>query len=94
MEAIQQALVVVFVLGLLGGTLYWLRGQGIARFNGRAAGRGGARRMQTIERLALSPQHSLHLVNVGGRVLLISVSPAGCSVLDGEVQLEDRQVAK
>jgi len=94
MEAIQQALVVVFVLGLLGATLYWLRGQGMARFGGKGMGRGAARRMQTIERLALSPQHSLHLVNVSGRVLLIAVSPGGCSVLDGEVRLEDRQVEK
>jgi flagellar biogenesis protein FliO len=93
MEAIQQTLVVVFVLGLLGATLYWLRGQGIARFNGKGVVR-GARRMQTIERLPLSPQHSLHLVKVGGRTLLIAVSPGGCSLLDGEVQLEDRQVGR
>jgi len=94
MEVIQQTLVVVFVLGLLGATLYWLRKQGVARFNGKGMVRGSARRMQTIERLALSPQHSLHLVNVSGRVLLIAVSPGSCSVLDGEVSLEDRQVAK
>lgn len=94
MEAIQQTLVVVFVLGLLGATLYWLRGQGIARFGGKGLVRGGARRMQTIERMALGPQHSLHLVNVSGRVLLIAVSPGGCSVLDGEVRLDDRQVER
>ena len=47
MEVIQQTLVVVFVLGLLGATLYWLRGQGIARFSGKGVVRGGARRMQT-----------------------------------------------
>jgi flagellar biogenesis protein FliO len=93
METIQQTLVVLFVLGLLGATLYWLRSQGMARFNGKI-GRAGARRMQTIERLALGPQHSLHLVNVSGRVLLIAVSPGGCSVLDGEVHVEDAQVAK
>ena len=39
--------------------------------------------MQAIERLSLTPQHSLHLVSVGGRVLLIAVSPGGCTVLDG-----------
>jgi len=96
MDAIGQALVVVFVLGLLGATLYWLRAQGIARFGGKGIGmgRGGARRMQTIERLALGPQHSLHLVNVSGRVLLIAVSPGGCAVLDGEIRLEGGQVAK
>ena len=92
MEVIQQTLVVAFVLGLLGAAIYWLRGQGIARFNGKGIVRAGARRMQTIERLPLSPQHSLHLVNVSGRVLLIAVSPGGCSLLDGEIELEDRQV--
>jgi flagellar biogenesis protein FliO len=89
MEVIQQTLVVIFVLGLLGAALYWLREQGIARFNGKGMVRGGARRMQAIERLPLGPQHSLHLVNVSGRVLLIAVSPGGCSLLDGEIPLED-----
>jgi flagellar biogenesis protein FliO len=89
MEAIQQTLVVVFVLALLGATLYWLRGKGVARSIGR-----GERRMQTIERMTLSPQHSLHLVNVSGRVLLIAVSPGGCSVLDGEVHLQEARVTR
>jgi flagellar biogenesis protein FliO len=93
MEVIQQTLVVIFVLGLLGATIYWLRGQGIARFGGKGVVR-GARRMQTIERMALSPQHSLHLVNVSGRVLLIAVSPGGCSLLDGEIKLNDAQVGQ
>jgi len=97
MEAIQQTLVVVFVLGLLGATLYWLRSKGLARFNGKGIGRSGGRRMQTIERLVLTPQHSLHLVNVGGRILLVAVSPGGCSLLDGsswEIPVEDRLVAR
>ena len=97
MEAIQQTLVVVFVLGLLGGTLYWLRRKGLAQFNLRGMGRANGHRMQAIERLALTPQHSLHLVNVSGRVLLIAVSPGGCSVLDGsswEIPADDRMVAR
>jgi flagellar biogenesis protein FliO len=97
MEAIQQTLVVVFVLGLLGATLYWLRSKGLARFNVKGIGRTSVRRMQTVERLALTPQHSLHLVSVGGRVLLIAVSPGGCSLLDGsswEIPVEDRLVAR
>jgi flagellar biogenesis protein FliO len=101
MEAIQQTLVVVFVLGLLGATLYWLRSKGLAQFNGKGLGRAGGRRMRSIERLALTPQHSLHLVDVGGRVLLIAASPGGCSLLDGdrrggpmEIPMEDRLVAR
>ena len=66
MEAIQQALVVVFVLGLLGFSLYWLRRQGMARFDGKALARGATRRMQMVERLSLTPQHSLHLVRLRG----------------------------
>ena len=93
MEAIQQALVVVFVLGLLGGTLYWLRSKGLARFAVKGMGRSNHRRMQSIERLPLTQQHSLHLVSVSGRILLIAVSPGGCSVLDAsvwEAPLENR----
>ena len=83
MEAIQPVLAVLFVLGLLGGALFWMRAKGLARFNGKGIGRAGARRMQALERLPLTPQHSLHLVSVGGRTLLVAVSPGGCSVLNG-----------
>lgn len=83
MEAIQQILSVVAVLTLLGCTLYWLRTKGVARFSVKGIGGGGPRRMQSLERISLTPQHSLHLVRVAGRVLVVAVSPGGCSVLDG-----------
>jgi flagellar biogenesis protein FliO len=82
MDAIQPALAVLFVLGLLGGGLYFLRAKGLARFNGRGFGRQGVKQMQALERLSLTPHHSLHLVSVGGRTLLVAVSPGGCSVVD------------
>ena len=94
MEAIQQTLVVVSVLALLGVTLYWLRSKGLARFNGINIGRGSARRMQSLERLSLTPQHSLHLVDIEGRVLLIAVSPGGCSLVEGGISLDRSQVTK
>jgi flagellar biogenesis protein FliO len=97
MESLQQVGTVLFVLGLLGGTLFWLRSKGLARFGVKGMGRGGSRQMQSIERLPLTPQHSLHLVKVAGKVLLIAVSPGGCSVLDGtgwEVPAEDRMVTR
>jgi flagellar biogenesis protein FliO len=83
MEALQQAVAVLFVLGLLGAALYWSRRRGFARFNVKGIGRTGNRHMQSLERLPLTPQHSLHLVSVGGRILLVAVSPNGCSVVDG-----------
>jgi hypothetical protein len=35
-----------------------------------------------VERLALGPQHGVWLVRVGGRGILVGLSPAGCSVLE------------
>lgn len=83
MESIQQALAVVLVLGLLGGTLWWLRRKGMAQFGFKTPGGGKRKSIQVIERTALTPQHSLHLVKVADRTVLIAASPAGCSILEG-----------
>jgi flagellar biosynthetic protein FliO len=79
MEAIQQMAAVAVVLLLLGATLWVLRRRGLA---GMALGsRAAARRMQCLERLSLSPQHTLHLVRVGESELLLASSPSGCSLV-------------
>jgi flagellar biogenesis protein FliO len=82
MESLQQAVSIIFVLALLVGVLYWLRTKGLASLTSRAIGRRGERRMEAIERLQLTPHHSLHLVRVAGRMLLFAVSPSGCSIVD------------
>jgi flagellar biogenesis protein FliO len=33
--------------------------------------------------MSLTPQHSLHLVRVEDRTMLIAASPSGCSILEG-----------
>ena len=43
---------------------------------------GRRRRLEHLDRLALAPQHSLHLVRVGNRELLVGRSPAGVTLLD------------
>jgi flagellar biogenesis protein FliO len=58
----------------------WLAGLGRAPTRVRAA-RTRAR-IERLERVVLSPQHSLHLVRVAGRALLVGVSPAGIQVLE------------
>jgi flagellar biogenesis protein FliO len=83
MDSTQPVLAALFVLALLGGALYLLRAKGLARFNGRILVGRGAKQMQSIERLPLTPQHSLHLVSVAGRTLLVAVSPGACTVVDG-----------
>ncbi|MGA2136231.1 MAG: flagellar biosynthetic protein FliO [Bryobacteraceae bacterium] len=79
MEAFRELLAASAVGLLLGGGLWWLRRQGWVR----AAARGGRPRLlHVVERAALSQNHSLHLVRVAGRGLLLAVSPGGCAVLE------------
>jgi flagellar biogenesis protein FliO len=81
MEAVQQMLAMCLVLGLLGGGLWWLRRKGFARFSTPVFGK-SERKMQLLERLSLAPGHTLHLVQVEGRTLLVASSPGGCALLD------------
>src|ERR1700691_239569 len=79
MELIRQVLAVGAVLLLLAASLWWLRRKGIVR---QASGGSSKHVLQAVERLALGPQHCMHLVRLGGRGLLVGTSPAGCAVLD------------
>lgn len=82
MELIRQVLAVSGVLLLLGASFWWLRRRGLAQYI-RPSARGARRRnLESVERLALGPQHSLHLVRLAGRGLLVGISPAGCAVLE------------
>jgi flagellar biogenesis protein FliO len=79
MEVVQQTGAVMAVLGLLAGTLWWLRRRGLA---GVSLGRRPTiRRLERLERLPLGPQHTLHLIRLGGTALLLASSPTGCSVV-------------
>ena len=79
MEGFQQMAAVIAVLGLLGISLWWLRRRGLAVV--LPARRSAPRRLETLERLPLGPQHTLYLVRLGGRVLLVAASPAGCALV-------------
>ena len=79
MELLQQLAAAGAVIGLLAASLWWLRRRGVApAWRPR---RGAGRRLQAVERLPLSPQHSLHLVRMGQRALVLACSPAGCTLL-------------
>jgi flagellar biogenesis protein FliO len=97
MQPFGQLFAVAGVLMLLGGSLYFLRRRGIARFGFRNTRATDGPQLQSLERLPLTPQHSLHLIRVYGRIVLIAVSPGGCSVLDGSgctTAAEERASAK
>jgi flagellar biogenesis protein FliO len=76
MEYFQQFAAVAGVLAGLAAALWWLRRRGWA---GSPPAR--RRKLECLERLPLGPQHSLHLVRAGGRLMLVSSSPSGCALI-------------
>ena len=80
MEAFEQIMAAGGVLALLAGTLWWLRRRGIAAV--AFAPRRARRHLESLERLALGPQHVLHLVRFRDCVLLVAASPGACVLLE------------
>jgi len=80
MEAMEQTMAVGAVLALLSGTLWWLRRRGLTgvAFPARRTGR----RLESLERLPLGPQHTLHLVRFQDHALLVVASPGRCVLLE------------
>jgi flagellar biogenesis protein FliO len=84
-EIVRQISAVFSVFALLGLALWTLRRGGSLRFRGMGSERRG-RSLETIERLALTPQHSLHLVKINGREVVVATHPQGCALLTEKVQ--------
>ena len=83
---LRQAFSILLVFSLLGFVLWKLRrpGSPIGSLWRKALWPkpgGSARALETVERLALTPQHALHLVRVQGREIVVATHPHGCTVL-------------
>jgi flagellar biogenesis protein FliO len=80
MELFRQTGSVLLVFTLLGVALWMLRRKGTSlRVWSRSQGRD--RVLTSVERLALTPQHALHLVRIGEREVLVATHPQGCALL-------------
>jgi flagellar biosynthetic protein FliO len=82
MELMQQFVIVLAVLGFLFGALWVLKQKGWARTGLRRKRENGQPRLEIIDRLSLTPHHSLHLVRTADRTLLIGLSPSACNLLE------------
>jgi flagellar biogenesis protein FliO len=80
METIDQLAAVLAVLGGLAAVTWWLRRRGFVRPG--LLGKSTGRCLESLERLSLGPQQTLHLVRMGSRALLVAASPSGCAVLE------------
>jgi len=88
MDVLRQVFSVLLVFSLLGAVLWLLRRGGRISFQGltvrglaRTRVQGKTKSMVAVERLALTPQHTLHIVRVNGREVLVATHPQGCSVV-------------
>lgn len=83
MDVLRQVGSVLLVFSLLGAVLWVLRRGGRISFQGLATRRamGNTRSLIAVERLALTPQHTLHLVCIHGKEVLVATHPQGCSVV-------------
>ena len=78
---LRQVFSILLVFSLLGFALWKMRrpGNPIASLWRRPPT--GARSLEAVERLALTPQHALHLVRVQGREMVVATHPQGCTLL-------------
>jgi flagellar biosynthetic protein FliO len=87
MDFLQPLAAICLVLGLLAAALLLLKKRGAATFrlpgsiSDRLSG-GAQRKLEVLERVALGPQHSVHLVRVGDRQVLIGTAPTSCQLLE------------
>jgi flagellar biosynthetic protein FliO len=88
MQLTEQIGMVLLVFGLLGGLLWFTKKRGLAAFSLGARRSGNGRRLEVLERVPLTAQHSLHLVRVSDRTVLIATAPSSCTLLDAPVALD------
>ncbi len=80
MDIVRQSLAITFVFALLWVALWLLRRKGRIRFgSGKAAGERGV--LESRGKLVLSQQHSIQLIRIGQRDLVLALHPSGVTLL-------------
>jgi flagellar biogenesis protein FliO len=80
MDIVRQSLAITFVFALLWTALWLLRKKGRIRIGSRKLQR-GCGMLESRGRLVLSQQHTIQLVRIGQRDLVLALHPAGVTLL-------------
>jgi flagellar biogenesis protein FliO len=83
----------MFVLLSLWGVVAFLRKKGLAFSSGSLRPRKQAALIESLEKLRLTPHHSIHLLSVDGNRLLVAVHPQGVTLLRSNVRARAREGA-
>ena len=84
MDLLQQLAAVSLVLALLGAVIWLLQRKGLITAPALAPRRCGPKQLEVLERVTLSPQHSLALVKVNGVMVLVGTGPGVCEIRNVE----------
>lgn len=79
MDGFQQFAAVVIVLAALLAAVWLLRSK--SRLRSLPFQRRRTAALESLDRLTLTAQHSLHLVRVGKRVIVVGVCPSSMTVI-------------
>ena len=85
MDLLQQLAAVALVLALLGAALWLLQRKRLSPLITLGPRRSGPRQLEVVERVTLSPQHSLALVRVNDTLVLVGTGPGVCEIRNVEV---------
>jgi flagellar biogenesis protein FliO len=89
LELLPPSVAILFVFALLGLTLWWLKRKGVVKmaaflppqFTARRP-KGEARLLERVDSLQLSPTHSVSLIRMADRAILIGISPGGFCLVE------------
>ena len=76
MDIVRQSLAILFVFSLLWTALWLLRKKAWVRRNKTAPGL-----LESRGKLALTARHSIHLIRIGDRNLIVALHPDGVTFL-------------
>jgi flagellar biogenesis protein FliO len=80
MDILKQSLAIMFVFALLSVALWILRKRGNIRI-GFSRDRAAHGVLESRGKLALGPQHSIHVLRIGERDMVVAAHPAGVTLL-------------
>jgi flagellar biogenesis protein FliO len=80
MDIVRQSLAITFVFALLWTALWLLRKKGSIRIGSRKT-RVDCGMLESRGKLVLSQQHTIHLVRIGQRELVLAMHPSGVTLL-------------
>ena len=82
MDLIRESLGITIVFLLLWGALWLLKKKGIVGMRAMANRSSDTPCLQVVDKIRLTPQHSVHVVSVEGRRMVVGVHPSGFTLLE------------